>query len=134
LYSWIGVTLGGAALFLLARKYGAFITHFLDKRSPRGRSFLDWIQRRGFTPLFIVSCIPFTPSFLVNIIAGLTTIPMRVFLIAIICGKAIMIFFVSYIGYDLLVLFTKPIKLIIVTIFISLFWVIGRMISRRYYI
>lgn len=46
-------------------------------------------------------------------------------------GKLVMIFTISYIGYDLKALLTQPIRTIIVILIIILLWLVGKAFENR---
>jgi len=129
--SWIGTTAGSYAVFLLIRKYGRNrILRFLS-RSSRVQKLIKWVEHNGFGPLFLFICFPFTPSALVNLVAGLSDIKKKNYLFTLMAGKLIMIFIVSFIGYDLKALLTQPIRTAIVLIAIFLLWLVGKAFERR---
>lgn len=130
-FSWIGICIGSVIVFFISRRFGQKFTAYIFRRYPTARNFLQWIERKGFTTIFVVSCIPFSPSFLINVVAGLTRVPFTTFLIAILLGKAFMVFLVSYIGYDLPKLVYQPWKLGILVIIILIMWIIGRKLETK---
>lgn len=131
LLSWIGTSLGSYAAFLLIRKYGRVkILRFLTKRK-RVQKLIHWVDQNGFGPLFLFICFPFTPSALVNLVAGLSDIKKKYYLMTLLVGKFVMIFTVSYIGYDLKALLTNPIRTAIVVAAIFLLWLIGKRVEFR---
>src|SRR5690606_29089462 len=74
LLSWLGASLGSLLVFLLIRKYGeSRVLRFLQ-RNKNVQNLTAWFERRGFGPLFLLLCFPFTPSAIVNIVAGLSKI------------------------------------------------------------
>lgn len=131
LLSWGGTTLGSYAVFLLIRKYGRNRYLRFLTRNPRVQRLIKWVDRNGFAPLFLFLCFPFTPSSLVNLVAGLSDIKKRHYFFTLIAGKFVMIFTVSYIGYDLRALLTQPFRTTIVVIVIILLWFIGKRIEHR---
>ncbi|MFD1926917.1 TVP38/TMEM64 family protein [Sporosarcina siberiensis] len=131
LLSWIGTTAGSYVVFLLIRKYGrnrllSFIT-----RNPRVQKLIKWVDRNGFGPLFLLLCFPFTPSALVNLVAGLSDMKKKYYLLTLMAGNMVMIFTASFIGYDLKALLTNPIRTGIVIIAIILLWFVGKQIEKR---
>ncbi len=56
-------------------------------RHPTIRRMMHWIERRGFGPLFLLLCFPFTPSAAVNVVAGLSGIAMQQYMLAVLLGK-----------------------------------------------
>lgn len=131
LLSWLGTVLGSYAVFLITRKFGKHprLQRFIGKE--KVQKLIKWVDMRGLSPLFILLCFPFTPSVLVNIVAGLSNIKKKYYLIALMLGKFVMIASMSVLGYDIGDLLTDPVKLIFAGIGIFLLWVIGKMIEKH---
>ncbi|KRG16662.1 TVP38/TMEM64 family protein [Lederbergia galactosidilytica] len=131
LYSWIGASVGALLVFLLVRRYGdTRIFHFLLKRK-KIQSLTNWLEKKGFGPLFLLLCFPFTPSAVVNIVAGISKISIYQYMIAVIGGKAVMIFTLSFIGYDIISLIKQPVRTAIVLVIITILWFIGKQIESK---
>lgn len=126
LLSWIGTVLGSYAVFLIVRRFGKHprLKVFIEKE--KVQKLIKWVDMRGLSPLFILLCFPFTPSVLVNIVAGLSNIKKKYYLFVIMAGKFVMIASMSALGYDLKALLTDPVKLIFAGIGIFLLWIIGK--------
>ncbi|MEH7276517.1 TVP38/TMEM64 family protein [Neobacillus vireti] len=131
LYSWVGSCLGALLLFLLIRRYGQKrLFSFLSKHQ-KVRKLMDWVDRHGFGPLFLLLCFPFTPSVIVNVVAGLSKISMYQYMLAVAVGKMVMIFTISFVGYDLRSLITQPYRTGIVLVVIFILWYVGKRIEVR---
>lgn len=131
LLSWIGSTVGAFLVFLLVRKYGQKrILRFL-KKSPKVQKLMAWVERHGFGPLFILLCFPFTPSAVVNIVAGLSKISIAQYMLAVLTGKMVMIFTMSFVGYDIKSLITQPVRTAIVGVIIFILWYVGKRIEIK---
>ncbi|CAN7469947.1 TVP38/TMEM64 family protein [Rossellomorea sp. LjRoot5] len=129
LFSWIGATLGALIVFLLVRRYGeARVFRFLRKNKQVSR-LTKWVDRHGFGPLFILLCFPFTPSAVVNVVAGLSSISIAQYMLAVVTGKMVMIFTISFIGYDIISLVKQPIRTVIVVAIILVLWFVGKRIE-----
>ncbi|MCG7334303.1 TVP38/TMEM64 family protein [Sporosarcina sp. ACRSM] len=129
--SWVGTVAGSYVVFLIIRKYGRNrILRFLTKRR-RVQQLISWVERNGFGPLFLLICFPFTPSALVNLVAGLSDMKKTYYLINLMAGKLVMIFIISFIGHDLKALLTQPLRTAIVVLIIFLLWVIGKAFENR---
>lgn len=131
LLSWIGASLGSYAVFLLIRKYGQASVFRTFTKRVRVQQLIHWVERNGFGPLFLFICFPFTPSALVNLVAGLSDIKKKHYLFTLLAGKFVMIFTVSFIGYDLKALLTQPLRTAIVLVIVFLLWLIGKRIEVR---
>ncbi|QHE60936.1 TVP38/TMEM64 family protein [Rossellomorea vietnamensis] len=129
LFSWIGATLGALIVFLLVRRYGETrVFRFLRKNKQVNR-LTKWVDRHGFGPLFILLCFPFTPSAVVNVVAGLSSISIAQYMLAVVTGKMVMIFTISFIGYDIISLVKQPIRTVIVVAIIFVLWFMGKRIE-----
>jgi uncharacterized membrane protein YdjX (TVP38/TMEM64 family) len=131
LYSWLGSCLGALLLFLLIRRFGQKrIFSFLAKHA-KVKRLMDWVDQHGFGPLFLLLCFPFTPSVVVNVVAGLSKINIYQYMLAVSIGKMVMIFTISFVGYDLHSLITQPYRTVIVFLVIFILWYVGKRIEVR---
>ncbi|WP_394235513.1 TVP38/TMEM64 family protein [Niallia oryzisoli] len=131
LFSWVGACTGAFLVFLLVRKFGQKrILQFL-KRHPQVQRLMLWVERHGFGPLFILLCFPFTPSAIVNIVAGLSKISTYQYMLAVMSGKLVMIFIISFVGHDIKSLMTQPIRTAIVGLVIFILWYVGKIIEVK---
>ena len=131
LYSWAGTILGALLVFSIIRRYSKkrFLS-FLRKHKKVQKPMI-WIERHGFGPLFLLLCFPFTPSALVNIVAGLSRISTSQYVLAVIAGKLVMISTISFIGYDLKSMIAQPLRTIPVIIAIFILWFVGKRVEIK---
>ncbi|HHW39324.1 MAG TPA: TVP38/TMEM64 family protein [Bacillales bacterium] len=129
--SWIGATLGAIIVFFVIRRLGRQrFFNFLTKHQ-KVKKLMNWIERHGFGFIFLMLCFPFSPSSLINVVAGLSKVSKQQFILAVLLGKLVMIFTVSFIGYDLKSLIDQPFKTVFVLILMFLLWYIGKQIEKR---
>jgi uncharacterized membrane protein YdjX (TVP38/TMEM64 family) len=133
-YSWFGVSAGSIIVFWIARKLGGRFGRWLERRLPRTARFFHWIERKGFTPIFLLACFPFSPSVLVNIASGLSTVRFNTFLIAVLIGKAVMIFTISLLSFDITELARQPWRVFVAVAVIFVMWLGGKRLESRYHI
>jgi uncharacterized membrane protein YdjX (TVP38/TMEM64 family) len=132
LYSWIGVCAGSFFVFLLARRFSYRYGDRIRRRFPKSEKFFGWIENKGFTPIFVLACFPFSPSVIVNIASGLSKVPLHTFLIAILMGKAVMIFTLSFLGHDLQAMVDQPWRVVMAIGILILLWLGGRKLEARF--
>ncbi|WP_419883384.1 TVP38/TMEM64 family protein [Peribacillus sp. B-H-3] len=131
LFSWIGAITGALLVFWIFRKYGQRkALKFLHKHK-QVQKLMNWVDRHGFGPLFLLLCFPFTPSAVVNIVAGLSRVKPMQYILAVLGGKMVMIFTISFVGYDLKSLIHKPVRTVIVFLVIFILWYAGKLIEGR---
>ncbi|SCW51274.1 Uncharacterized membrane protein YdjX, TVP38/TMEM64 family, SNARE-associated domain [Paenibacillus tianmuensis] len=119
LYSWIGMIAGCLTTFLIIRKAADHPYFERWKRKPKVEKSMRWVRHNGFSYVFLLSVFPVGPFVLVNMAAAVARMRLHTFLIAVAAGKAIMIFSVSYIGYDLERFVREPLQLLYVVVFIG---------------
>ncbi|UZJ77471.1 TVP38/TMEM64 family protein [Fictibacillus sp. KU28468] len=131
LFSWLGAVIGSIIVFFLVRKLGQQrFLHFITKHH-KIEKLLGWMERRGFGTLFLIYCFPFTPSALINVIAGLSRINQKTFVLSVALGKLVMIAIISFIGYDFLDVIKNPLKLGLTVFGILVLWLGGKVVESR---
>lgn len=131
LLSWIGSVAGSYAVFLLVRHFGKHPRLRFLTGGKKVQKLIQWVDMNGISPLFVLLCFPFTPSVLVNIVAGLSNIHKKFYLVVLLAGKFIMILGMSVLGYDLKALLTSPVRLILAAVATVLLWWIGKLMEKR---
>ncbi|UOR13181.1 TVP38/TMEM64 family protein [Halobacillus amylolyticus] len=131
LYSWIGTSFGSVLVFMLVRRLGQKRFFNVIRRNKQVKRVMLWFEDHGFGPLFLLMCFPFSPSSVINVVAGLSTISRQQFILAVFLGKSVMIFTVSYVGSSIASFAQNPVKTIVVGVCILLFWILGKFIEKR---
>lgn len=131
LLSWGGSVTGACLVFLLIRKYGQRKFLSFLHRHRQVKQLMNWVDRHGFGPVFLLLCFPFTPSAVVNIVAGLSNISIRQYLLAVMTGKVVMIFTISFIGYDFFSLIKEPVRTAILVGVIFILWAVGKQVEMH---
>ena len=130
--TWLGSVLGMIVVFYLIRKFGQPRLEKILNRYPKIQHSLEWIERHGFGPVFILLCFPFSPSILINTIGALSKLNYFQFILAAMLGKCVMIFTLSFIGNDLTAMIAEPVKSIKVFVLIGVVWMLGKWIEKKY--
>ncbi|MBS4171990.1 TVP38/TMEM64 family protein [Bacillus sp. FJAT-49736] len=131
LISWIGASLGAILVFLVIRRFGKSKALAFLYKNRQVQKIMSWVERHGFGPIFLLICFPFTPSAVVNIVAGLSKIRIFQYVLAVLAGKMVMIFCVSYVGHDIFSLVEKPLRTAVVLTVIFLLWLAGKSIEKK---
>ncbi|MBM7702646.1 TVP38/TMEM64 family protein [Metabacillus iocasae] len=131
LISWIGTCAGSLAVFFLVRRFGRERFFSFLRKHKQIKKIMIWVERHGFGPLFLMLCFPFTPSAAINIVAGLSRVSVAQFTLAVLCGKMVMVFVMSFIGADFVSFFKEPIKTVIVAVIIFILWLVGKRIEAH---
>jgi uncharacterized membrane protein YdjX (TVP38/TMEM64 family) len=131
LLSWAGSVAGAYTVFWLVRKFGKRkVFRFITERKAV-KKLIRWVEYHGFTPLFVLLCFPFTPTSIVNVVAGLSQLKKKHYFFTIMSAKIIQLFVISWIGSDLRALITQPSRTIIVLLLIAALWGGGKYVEKR---
>ncbi|GAB3790044.1 TVP38/TMEM64 family protein [Virgibacillus kimchii] len=131
LLSWTGTSIGTLLVFFIIRGLGNSRLLKKIRNNKQVAKVTIWVERHGFGPLFLLLCFPFSPSAVINIVAGLSKITVQQFILAVFLGKAVMIFSISYIGSSVKDFAQHPIRTIVVGLCIILFWMFGKYMEQR---
>lgn len=96
------------------------------------KKFMKGFQKLDFSKLVILIAIPFTPAFLINIMAGLINMNFKKFFYALVIGKVSIVIFWGYIGTSILDSFKDPKILIKVVAMLVLAYGASRIVSKKY--
>ncbi|TCT16698.1 putative membrane protein YdjX (TVP38/TMEM64 family) [Melghiribacillus thermohalophilus] len=131
LFSWAGAVVGAILVFTLIRRLGQTRLFQFIRRNKQVKKVMSWLERHGFGLLFLLLCFPFSPSAVINVVVALSRVSYQQFFLAVILGKAVMIFTISYVGHSITSFATQPMKTIVVGIGTALFWMLGKYIEKR---
>ena len=93
---------------------------------------MNLINKMSFSKLVLIISIPLTPSFFVNLAAGLSKIPKKKYLYALMLGKICIILFWGVLGTSLIDCLTNPIMFIKVVGMILVCNLIGKVINKKF--
>ena len=130
--SWICTTIGSFLTFYLCRK--GFHDFFQNKINNHKiiLKYNKLIDNLTFVKLVLFVAIPFMPSFFINVGAGLSNIPLKKYLYALILGKIFVVIFWGYIGCNLVECLTNPLELIKVILLIVIAYVIAKVVNKKF--
>lgn len=132
MYSWIGSCIGSIIVFLVIKRFGQKRFQRKIAHNEKIDNIFKWIKEKGFTPVFFLHTFPFTPSIVVCGLAALAGIKNREYISGLVLGKLLMIFSLSFIGFNVKAFVDQPVKSIILisgTIAISL---VGKRIIKMF--
>lgn len=127
--SWIGSSMGTICLFLIIKKISnkRVLKFFTNEKVEKA---VDWVEGRGFRLLFLAYACPFLPACVVTISQGLSKRKNGVFISAVLAGKLVMFFIVSYIGKDIIGFVKNPIKVITLALITFVAWKVGNKLNK----
>lgn len=131
--SWIATSLGSYICYLFFSYIGSrFSEIFLSKKIVKNiKEYIDRFNNIKFSELVLIITLPFTPSFLVNIVSGLTNMSNEKFIGALLIGKIFSIIFWGYIGKSLIESITDLDSIIYIAVTLGLSYVVSKIVSHK---
>lgn len=126
LVSYTASVAGSYLVFLIVRNLFRRPAQKYIEKHDKLNKMLKFIDERGFTFLFILLSLPFTPSSIVNVITALSNIRRHVYLYILLASKFIMILSMTLVGYDITSFFDSPLKLILSLVFLVLLYLLSK--------
>ena len=134
LISWIATCLGCVTCYYLYVFLGDKLTKkFITKKTyNKIKDKIDMFGKISFSKLVIVITVPFTPSFLINLLAGLSKMPKEKFFLGLLVGKIFTVIFWGYIGKTLIESLTDIKALIYIAITLVLAYIISKIVVKKF--
>ncbi len=114
--SWISTIIGCILIFYITKNiFHQKFENYILKKNKFKKSY-EIINHLSISQITLILSIPFTPSFILNIVAGLSNIKLKSYLLALIIGKFFTVIFWGFIGTSLLESIQDPKTLITIGI------------------
>ncbi|MDD3048878.1 MAG: VTT domain-containing protein [Bacilli bacterium] len=128
--SWVATIIGSLLSFYIFRKGFSKKLYKNIKTDGKIQQFMDYISNFHFTQLVLLIALPFTPAFAVNIAAGLSKIPVKKFLLAIIIAKLSIVYFWGWVGTSFLESVSNPMILVKIGIIMGITYLVSFVIKK----
>lgn len=130
--SWIGSGLGTIGLFLIVSKFRNIkILKWLLKNN-KIDSIIEWVDKKGFSILFLAYACPFMPSCRATLASALCGKKKLIdFIPPMLSGKFIMFIIISYISEDITGFIHNPIKIALFLALTLISWIIGKKFNKK---
>ena len=130
--SWTGTIIGCILSFMAFRKgFSKYLYHYIDTKKI-GKEVMNSISNINFSGLVLLTAMPFTPAFLVNIACGLSKMSFRKYLFAMLLAKISIVYFWGYVGTTFIESLENPIALIKLGIILIITYIISHFICKKF--
>lgn len=130
--SWIFTILGSFTTFMLFRKIFSKSFRNKIKKRKRANKFMGIIDKLKYSQLVLIISIPFSPSFFINLGAGLSKINAKKYFCSLIIGKFVQMLFLSVVGVSLVECLTEPVALIKVIAILVVGYVVSLIVNKKF--
>ena len=133
LISWIATCLGCVTCYYLYVFLGDKLTKkFISRKTyMKIKDKIDMFRDISFSKLVLVITVPFTPSFLINLLAGLSHMKKEKFFLGLLVGKIFTIIFWGYIGKTLIESLTDVKALIYIGVTLIVAYIISKIVTKK---
>lgn len=133
LISWIATCMGCYISYLVFYHLSNDVIYkkLSQKNKKKVERALKSFKKLSFSGLVVLITLPFTPAFLINILAGLTFVSRRRFLAALLIGKIFMVIFWGYIGKSFIESITDISAIIFILATVIIAYIISKIVAKR---
>ncbi len=133
LMSWISTCIGCYISYSLFYYVSNNIIYKYLSRKTRNKinKAIDKFQNISLANLTVIITLPFTPAFLINILAGVSGMSKKKYIVALLIGKIFMVSFWGYIGKSFVESMTDISAIIVMSIMIIIAYALSKLIGKN---
>ena len=131
--SWLATTIGSILCYTISSKIDNKLQKkFINKKTlNKIMSKIDKFQKIPFPGLVILITLPFTPSFFVNVLSGISGMSKRKYIASLLIGKVFCIVFWGYIGKSLIESLTDLKSLTYIGISLLIAYILSKIVNKK---
>ena len=130
--SWIATSIGCLLSYTIVKKL--FYKKFLKKTETNSKlkKLMKQINKISFSGFVVITALPFTPAFLINIVSGLSKMDVKRFISGILISKIFVVYFWGFISTTFLQSVTDVKVLIELAIMLVAAYLISKLAMKKY--
>ncbi len=129
--SWLSTVIGCIIAFTIFKKgFSKYIYRHFDKKHVE--KIVTKVKTMNFTTLVIITALPFTPAFSINIAAGLSKMSYKKFIPAMLIAKLSIVYFWGFIGKSMLESITDIRTIMQLVVLLLIGYVISKFIRHNF--
>lgn len=133
LMSWVSTCIGCYISYLIFYYVSNNIIYKYLSKKTRNKidKAVDKFQNISLANLTVIITLPFTPAFLINILAGVSGMSKKKYIVALLIGKIFMVSFWGYIGKSFVESMTDISAIIVMSIMIIIAYALSKLIGKN---
>lgn len=132
LIGWIGTTMGCCLSFYIFRKIKKTKFGRKIRRYKKVNKLLVGLNKLNFRNYVLITAIPFTPAFSINIASGLSNVSFRKFFLMILISKVSIVYFWGFIGKTFIESITDFNVLFQIGIILTSVYIISHIVQKHF--
>ena len=131
--SWVSTCIGCYISYLIFYYVSNNIIYKYLSKKTRNKidKAVDKFQNISLANLTVRITLPFTPAFLINILAGVSGMSKKKYIVAVVIGKIFMVSFWGYIGKSFVESMTDISAIIVMSIMIIIAYALSKLIGKN---
>lgn len=131
--SWVSTCIGCYISYLIFYYVSNNIIYKYLSKKTRNKidKAVDKFQNISLANLTVIITLPFTPAFLINILAGVSGMSKKKYIVALLIGKIFMVSFWGYIGKSFVESMTDISAIIVMSIMIIIAYALSKLIGKN---
>ena len=133
LMSWVSTCIGCYISYLIFYYVSNNIIYKYLSKKTRNKidKAVDKFQNISLANLTVIITLPLTPAFLINILAGVSGMSKKKYIVAVVIGKIFMVSFWGYIGKSFVESMTDISAIIVMSIMIIIAYALSKLIGKN---
>lgn len=132
LVSWVATILGCILAFSLCRTFISKKMLNKLKNDRRIKRLINRFSKIKFSNLVLVTALPFTPAFAINIAAGLSNMSYKKFILVVVIAKISIVYFWGFIGTTFLASITNINVLIELGFLLLIAYILSKVVMKKF--
>lgn len=131
-FTWGGSVIGCTLVFLFFRHVFKRLTDRVGTKKKKVQKARQWVATFDPAALFLILCLPFTPSSFMNFAFGISDYSSKKYLITMMLAKLVMIATLAIFGTSVVEAMENPLILIPGLLFMGVLYVISVVVRRKH--
>lgn len=132
LIGWIGTIIGCTVSFYIFRNIKRTKIGMKVRNYKKVNRLLNGLENIKFRNYVLITAIPFTPAFSINIASGLSNVSFKKFLIMIIISKVSIVYFWGFIGKTFIESITDFSVMLQVSIILVIVYIVSHLVQKHF--
>lgn len=130
--SWIATSIGCYLSFTLVRKLFTKKMERKVKENEKLATLMKKINKLSFSSFVLITALPFTPAFAINIASALSNMNTKKFMAGIIIAKLLVVYFWGFIGTTFLQSVTDISVIIKLGLMLLIAYILSKLVMKKY--
>ncbi|HPF82765.1 MAG TPA: VTT domain-containing protein [Bacilli bacterium] len=128
--SWVATSLGCLLSFMLVRKFLFKVKE--TKENKTIKNIIKKINKISLSKFVVITALPFTPAFAINIASGISKMNIKKFMVGILISKIFVVYFWGFIGTTFLESITDFYVIIKLAVMLAIAYILSKLVMKKF--